>query len=210
MLGNLRDECGVEPFAVARPRASAFVGVTEVAALAGRELAHRVGEPDVHRVADDGIERRVFGGRDLVVPVDAGAFAVSTGEQPVEEMLRRRVHDDVGEVLAAHEVHVVDPQIGWHRFVADRAVRAFPLDNRGSAVSERIARAEKCQAVHPRRDEEIAVHAVVPGVAQTLPGSGVDVAKSDRWSVECRLDVVGAAHTQPGDDLGDRRLEIGH
>ena len=67
------------------------------------------------------VERRVLARRDLSEPV-AAPPALPAGEQPVEQMMRRGVDDDPGQVLAAHEVHVVDAQVGGDDFVARRAM----------------------------------------------------------------------------------------
>ena len=180
-------------------RCSVLSAVTSIGTTGSRRVAHH-----------GRVERGVLGGRDLVEPVAAGALSVPALEQPIEEVLGRRVHDDAREVLAADEVHVVDAQVGRHRLVADRAVRALPLDDERRAAAQRVTRVQERLAVHPRRDEEVTVNAVAPRVAQALPDCVVDVAQRGRLNVERRHEVVGAAHPEAGDDLGDRRLEVGH
>ena len=54
-----------------------------------------------------GVQRGVLDGCDLAEPVGAAA-AMTAGEQPVEQVVRRRVHDDARQVLAADQVDVVD------------------------------------------------------------------------------------------------------
>jgi hypothetical protein len=184
--------------------------VPEFASLFGCEIADQIRKRDAHRVADHGVERGVLRRRHFVVPVGTGAQSVSALEEPVEEVLGRRVDDDAREVLAADDVHVVDAEVGRHRLVADRTVRPLPFDDDGRPVSQRITRVQERAAVHPGSDEQITVQPVAPRVAQAPPGCVVDVAQRGRLHVEGRYEVVGAAHPQPGDDLGDRRLDLDH
>ena len=153
---------------------------------------------------------RVLGRRDLVEPVTRRALAVPALEHAIENVLGRRVHDDARQVLAADEVDVIDAQVGRYRFVAERPVRALPLDDERWPAAQRVACAEKGLPVHERRDEQVAVRAVLPRPLQPFEVVGADVLEHGRHVVECLADVVGAAHAEPGHHLGDQGLEVGH
>ena len=155
------------------------------------------------------VQRGVFDRRDLAEPVGT-APAVAAGEQTVEEMVRRRVHDDVREVLAADEVDVVDAEIGRHDLVAGRAVRALPLDQDRRPAAQAVARVEEGAPVHQRRREDVGVLAFLPRPQQELVVGGRHVEERFGFRAQRGLDVVEPEHSQPGDDLGDRRPEIGH
>ena len=133
--------------------------VTPLASSAVDEL--RKFELGRERGADVGVQRRVLGRRDLAEPVGA-APAVPAGEQAVEEMVRRRVHDDLRQVLAADEIDVVDAEIGGHDLVAGRTVRALPLDQDRRPAAQAVARGEEGAPVHQRGGEDVAVLPFLP------------------------------------------------
>ena len=56
----------------------------------------------------------------------------------------------------------------------------------------------------------VAVRAVGPRVLQSLPVVVADVLQCRRPARERGAHVVGPAHAEPGDDLGDGGLEVGH
>src|SRR5205809_150749 len=98
------------------------------ATLLGIQLADVGWERGIDRGAHRRVQRRMLGGRDLLEPVARAALPMTTLQHAIEEMLGRCIHDNAREVLATHQVHVIDAQIGRYRFVADRPVRSSPLD----------------------------------------------------------------------------------
>ena len=82
-----------------------------------------------------GVEQTAAGGVEVLVglrgdrrePVGV-APGTSFGQQPVEQIRRRGVPQDVGAVLAADEIDVVDPEVRRDLLVAGRAVRTLPFE----------------------------------------------------------------------------------
>ena len=140
-VGDARDERLVEPDGLARP--ARVQPVAEIArAVWCRARRRAVGRSRSSSSRTAAYSAACSVGRDLAEPVGAAA-AVAAGEQPVEQVMRRRVHDDARQVLAADEIDVVDPQVGGHDLVAGRAVRALPLDDQRDAVAQAVARGEE-------------------------------------------------------------------
>jgi len=101
-------ERAVERFGAGRPAVAQRV--RECASLPGVEAAGVRGELNLERerVAHRGVERGVLFGSNRAKPVAAASPPVPTREQPVEQIVRRSIDDDLRQVLAAHEIHVVD------------------------------------------------------------------------------------------------------
>src|SRR5205823_11105526 len=93
---------------------------------------------------------------------------VTAGEQAVEQVMGRSVHDDARQVLAADQIDVVDPKVGGHDLVAGRAMCSLPLDDYRLSTSQSVARREERAAVLQRGREDVGVLALLPRPQQVL------------------------------------------
>ncbi len=120
------------------------------------------------------------------------------------------VAKDLRPVLAAHQIHMIDPQIDrkWRR---DRVlVLALPLDDLRAPTSQAIGCVEKGLAVSER---QIKMRPVVPGTPRLDDRSPLIVANSHdlAWNIgQASVKGVNACHAQCGNEFGNQRRQTRH
>ena len=131
-------------------------------------------------------------------------------QQGVEDVRRRRVEEDVREVLAADEVDVVDPQIDGRHLVTGCPSRALPLHDGGQPAPQAVGGGEEGLPVGPGGVELGVEGAAGAERRQVLPHLGRD-AVHDRCARAHRgVDVGQAEHAEPGAELGHRGAVARH
>ena len=128
----------------------------------------------------------------------------------VEHRPRGGVELDARVVLAAHQVDVVDPEIGGDGVGARRPLRPLPLEHLGRPASQAVARREERRAVGPGGGELGAEAAGALEVGQPRPPLVGDAAEARRRRGQRRRRIGPAEHGEPGDDLGDLGAVGGH
>ena len=144
------------PSAPLRPGSATAAGEAALFPRSGRR-----GRRERHRLigatsgeADRLVEGLVLRRRHLGVPVASAGrdlarrsstAARTTEEQRVEDAGRGHVEEDLGEVLAADQVDVIDAQVDGRHLVAGGAARSLPLDHLGQATSQPVACTRKAR-----------------------------------------------------------------
>ena len=124
-----------------------------------------------------GVERLMLVRRDRVVPV-APLLERGVGEQPVDQALRAGVVQHLGQVLAAHQVDVVDPQVGGHDLVTRRTAGPGPLDDPRRSAVEGVGGGEEGPPVGEAVLEVGPQLAVVPQLLEPVPPVGREVGEA--------------------------------
>ena len=163
--------------------------------------------------ADGLVERLVLGRRDLGVPVTpagqdlprrSGPPARPTEEQCVEDAGRGDVEEDLGQVLAADQVHVIDPEVDGGHLVARGAAGSLPLDHLGQASPQAIAGGQEGLPVGPGGVELGVVGATGPEAVEALPHLGRQAVHHGRARPHGLVDTGQPQHPQPRAELGHR------
>ena len=205
----------VRPAPAARPRTRCAGGCSPHGGLSpphsGNDRRDPLG-PDAQRPPDLLVEGLVLRGRHLRVPVPAARKDLAAGpagpalpgdEQVVEDVRGRDVEEDVGEVLATDQVHVVDAQIDRRHLVARGPPRALPLDDVREATAQPVSGGEKGPPVLPGSVEFGVVGRTGAELGQLVPHLGGDAAH-DRCPRPDRLVDVGASQG------AERGAQLGH
>ncbi len=171
----------------------------------------------LRRLPDRRIQSLVLGRRHLGVPVaSTGQNPATTGtttrattgtalpsdQQGVEHGGRRHVEQDVREVLAAHQIDVVHPQVDRRHLVARSAPGALPLDDLGQPAAQAVVGGQESTAVLPRRVELRVERTTSAQPRQVLPHLGRQAVHYRRTGVNRLVDVRQSQHAQPRPELG--------
>jgi len=144
----------------------------ELVAVVRAELGHggrKMGQTDTF--PHDSIQLLVLARGDLSEPISS-SHAVATLKEAFEEVRRRCVDHDAGEVLAADQEDVVDTQINRSHLVARCAMRAFPLDDHGASASQAVGSREERLTVLPCSAEVLGQTGAVVRSLKPVPGFG--------------------------------------
>ena len=157
------------------------------------------------------VERLILGRRHLGVPVaDARHSATPrprpparpADEEPVEDVRRRHVEEDLREVLAADQVDVVDAEVDGRHLVPRGTPGPFPLHHPGQASPQAVVGRQEGLSVGPGGVELGVVAAPGAQRGQALPQLGRQ-AVHHRWARAHRLvDAGQAEHAEAGAELG--------
>ena len=177
--------------------------------VVGAEIGDQRGKRGIGDMGPDlGVEvlERLGGHRGEPV---AGLFR-ALAQGAVEHVPRRGVVQDVGAVLAAEEIDVVDPQIGRDLLVGGRPVGTLPLDEPGRTPPEAVVGSgEHGAVVVGGAKDPVVVAARECGIEAVVDGV-VDVEDEPGPSGERSFDVAEAEQAEPGDDLGDLGAGVSH
>ena len=163
--------------------------------------------------ADDVEELLILGRRNLGVPITSGAPPTpgeAADQQGIEDVSGRRVEQDVRHVLAADQVHVVNPQIHRRDFVPAATYRTLPLHDLWSTSTETIASGQECLPVEPGRVELGVVGAAGPDGIEEIPVVGRQAAHHGRACGQHLVEVVASEHPEARAELGHHGAQIWH
>ena len=100
---------------------------------------------------DLGVELAIRRGSDGIEPIHGRGSPLI--ERPVEEVRGRSVLQDFRAVLAAQQIDVIDPEIGWDLLVGGWLVGAFPLHRPGGRPRRpSVERAKRCPLAQATRN----------------------------------------------------------
>ena len=157
------------------------------------------------------VEGLVRLGRHLGEPVGRrAAVAVAAGQQPVEHRGRRGVGDDLRQVLAADQEHVVDAQVGRHRLVARLLLGTPPLDDQRPPPPQPVGGGEEGDAVVPGAEELGPERPAPVQLLQQAPLLGRQAHHLRRPGGQRLGQARVAQRAQPGHELGDRGALVRH
>jgi hypothetical protein len=85
-----------------------------------------------NQLSNFSVESVVLRSSGFFVPVNL-LGALSDGERSIEQVRRRRVHEDLRHVLARDQIDMVDPQICRQRVITGQMLRTLPLNSNRQA-----------------------------------------------------------------------------
>src|SRR5437867_9727724 len=116
-----------------------------------KQIGDHCWEIKSERRANCSVKRVVFAGSDRSEPIIlASIFAY---QKPIEQSRGTSILHDPRQVLAAHLVNVINPDIGWDHVVSRRTMRTLPLDKLGRTTSESVFRLEQRGTIRECRIE---------------------------------------------------------
>ncbi len=149
----------------------------------------------------------LFGGHSLE-PVPPVPFA-GGGEQTVEQAGGGGVGQDGRLVLAAHEVHMIDPEVDRRRFVTRSPASAGPLHERRRPSPQSVTSRKKGPPVGQRLGDRSGVATGALDSAEVLPRRVGD-GQLRRAVQEGAGQVAVAEGAERSRELGRRGAVIGH
>ncbi len=200
IAADLEGELGIHRDGRAGP-ISTELGLQE-APVGGRQLLAAPGSSSASRARRTSAYNAWYSaGRHLVVPIGAGP-CMCAQESLVEQACGGDIDQDAREVLAAHEVHVVNPEVDGSDLVANRAVRSLPLHEQRPSPPKPVA-GERGTARSPTLPRRYPRTLVQPEAAR---GEPIGHPEHSLPPLGARATGPGVGETQrrePGDDLGD-------
>ena len=118
--------------------------------------------------------------------------------------------EEVGAVFAAHQINVIDTEVGWNLFVTGWLVMSFPFHPVGNPPSQTIRRTKKPDAVLPGGGEFEPETAIEARLRNSIEFGGPGVNQPVGPGGQGPVDIGEPEHRQARDDLGDLGAESWH
>ncbi len=149
------------------------------------------------------IQRLISTKSHLCVPV-AAASPVSSGKQAIKHVRGRRVRDDLRQVLAAHEEHMVDAKISRHGLVTGLPLTTAPLDHDWAALAQTLGRMQERQAIRPGTVEGLVEASAMVQLTEQFPELRRNAHQFSRPGRQSSGQIGETKSPERGRELGDR------
>ena len=157
---------------------------------------------------DLGVELAIRRGSDGIEPIHGRGSPLT--ERPVEEVRGRSVLQNFRAVLAAQQIHVIDPEIGWDLLVGGWLVGAFPLHRPGGPAAEAIGRPGEALPVGPGHPEHISVGARRKRLVELVVDVVVDIGDEPGAGRQRLGEIPKPVQAETGHDLAHCGAGVGH
>jgi len=125
-------------------------------------------------------------------------------------MGRADVMEDVRTVFTAHQIDVVDAQVGRHGLEPRRLVGSLPLDPMRYPTPQALGGGEEGGTVGKRHPSEGSQHGIVEVITHPAEHGRVHPDQRPGRSGDGVMNVGKAERAQAGDDLGQLGPQVGH
>ena len=166
-----------------------------------------------HGVAHQRIKPLVLGRGNVGVPINATATPApgwTADQEKIEDMSGGSIEEDVGHVLAADQVDVIDAQIHRGDLIAAAPDDALPFHRLGQSSPEPVPRREEGVPVQPSRVELGVIGATGPHRVEAVPMLRGETAHRHWSGRQDLVEIRRSQHAHPRAELGHHGAQVGH